>query len=77
MNTPLKPRVRLFALVLSVMVGLSTAAAFGQAVSGDLTGTVLDQSGAAVNGASVEATNNATGQKVVATTRGQGEYRFS
>jgi hypothetical protein len=49
----------------------------GQAISGNLTGTVADPSGAVVNGAKVEATNDATGQTVSTTTRGNGEYVFA
>ena len=62
--------------VFSVIV-LNTGVARGQAISGNLTGTVTDASGAAMNGASVEAVNLATGQKVSTTTRGSGEYLFS
>jgi hypothetical protein len=50
---------------------------FGQAISGNLTGTVVDESRAFVNGASVEAINVGTGQTVTTTTRGAGEYLFS
>jgi hypothetical protein len=56
---------------------LASTAAFSQAISGNLTGVVTDPSGAAVNGATVDATNVATGQKVTATTRGSGEYILS
>ena len=48
-----------------------------QAISGNLTGTVTDASGAVVNGATVEATNSSTGQKETTTTRGNGEYVFT
>ena len=50
---------------------------FGQAISGNLTGTVTDATGAAVNGATVDAVNRQTGQKVTALTGGAGQYLFS
>src|ERR1035438_3843617 len=55
---------------------LLLVAALGQAISGDLTGTVKDQSGAVVANASVEATNLATGFKTTAKTNTSGEYHF-
>src|ERR1700686_1336578 len=58
------------------LVALSCSLAYGQAISGDLTGTVVDPSGAAVNGATVEAVNVGTGQKAATTTKTLGEYRF-
>ena len=70
--------VRLSAFVLSLMgvLALATGIAFSQATSGNLTGTVVDSSGAAVNDATVEAVNVATGQRVSTTTKVVGEYRF-
>ena len=65
---------RIFPLLVLL---LASAVAFSQAISGNLTGVVTDPSGAAVNGASVDATNVATGQKVTTTTRGSGEYILS
>jgi len=62
--------------VLSLL-SVSTVMVQGQAISGNLTGTVVDPSGAVVNGANVEATNVGTGQKVATTTRGNGQYVFS
>src|ERR1700731_3527940 len=67
-------------LVVFAMVSLlvvTTGISQGQAISGNLTGTVTDASGAAVNGATVEAVNLGTGQKITATTRGSGEYNFA
>lgn len=48
-----------------------------QVISGDLVGTVLDNSGAVVPGASVEAANADTGVKYKATANEAGEYRFN
>jgi len=56
---------------------LLSAAAFGQAISGDLVGAVRDSSGAVVPNASVEATNLGTAYKTSTTTSTSGEYRFS
>jgi len=49
----------------------------GQAISGDLTGTVLDPAGAAIPNAKVEAVNDATGVTATTNTNQNGEYRFS
>lgn len=48
-----------------------------QAISGDLTGTVLDPSGAGVPNAKVEAVNSATNISQTTNTNAQGEYRIS
>ena len=50
---------------------------FGQAISGDATGTVLDTSGAAVQNATVIAENESTGVKKTDQTDAHGVYRFS
>ena len=46
-------------------------------ISGDLTGTVMDPSGAVLSGASVALKNNATGAGRTTTTLSNGTYRFS
>ncbi len=48
--------------------------AFGQAEQGTITGVVTDPSGAVVAGATVTATNTATGYKRTATSSGNGAY---
>ena len=55
----------------------STALLHSQAISGNLTGTVVDPSGAVVNDARVEALNKATGQQLETTTRVNGLYQFT
>jgi len=64
------------AIVLAVIVGLLSVSGFTQQISGDLTGTVVDEKGAVVDGAKVEALNPSTGLKLSTTTRGNGEYRL-
>jgi hypothetical protein len=49
----------------------------GQAISGDLTGSVLDPSGAGVPNAKVEVVNTATGVTSTTTSNAAGEYRLS
>jgi len=68
-----------FAVVLATLAvfALVTISAFGQAIDGSLTGTVVDPSGAAVTGADVTALNVATGQRVNTVTHGLGGYRFN
>lgn len=48
-----------------------------QAVSGDLTGSVLDASGAAIPNATIVATDDATGVKSTSQSNAAGVYRFS
>ncbi len=61
--------------VLSLLL-LVPVFAFGQAISGDIVGTVKDNSGAVVSDASVEATNLGTGFKTTVKTNTGGEYHF-
>jgi hypothetical protein len=70
-------RVAVFVLMLSALVTVPAGLAPGQAISGNLTGTVTDPSGAAVNGATVDAVNVDTGQRSSTTTKGTGAYLFS
>jgi hypothetical protein len=64
-------------IALLSLVAFGSNLLFAQAVSGGLTGTVVDPSGAAVNGATVTVVNVATGQTVSVTTKTLGDYRFS
>jgi Carboxypeptidase regulatory-like domain/TonB dependent receptor len=50
---------------------------FSQTTSGNLTGTVFDQTGAAVPGATVTATNEATAVASTTTTTSSGQYRIN
>ncbi len=61
---------------LSLFISVSPALA-QSASTGALQGTVTDPSGGVISGATVTATNLATGQSRSATTDGNGSYRFS
>ena len=66
--------------ILSVLVIAAVMAPSMMAqslVSGDLTGTVTDPSGAVVSGATVTMKSDATGASRTATTGANGTYRFS
>lgn len=58
-----------------LFLGVSLAA-WGQATSGDVVGNVLDRSGAAIPGASVTATNTATGVAVTVQASKVGDFRI-
>jgi hypothetical protein len=60
-----------------VLILFVAPAIFGQAISGDLVGTVLDATGGAVANAAVETANEATGLKASTRTNASGEYRFT
>jgi hypothetical protein len=55
---------------------LLTGMAYGQAISGNIVGTVEDTSGAAVPNATVTATHSDTGVKTSVTANSSGEYRL-
>src|SRR5580704_6475258 len=67
-----------FALTLTLfsLLALSVGLAYGQAISGNLVGTLLDSSGAAVANAEVTATNVGTAQLIPGRTNSTGEFRF-
>src|SRR5579872_4202427 len=67
-------RIVLALLALIVLLG---ANAFGQAISGDVTGVVADASGAVIVNASVVARNEETGVTTTASTNATGVYRLS
>ena len=62
-----------------VVAGLfcCTLPAYSQANSGDVTGTIVDASGAGIQGAAVTATNEATSVKTLANANGQGSYHLT
>ncbi len=65
-----------FAFALFGLLAISAGLAYGQALDGNIVGTVLDSQGAAVAGADITATNVATSVVAVAKTNHAGEYRF-
>lgn len=64
-------------LCISALLGIFCIAGFTQGISGDLTGTVFDASGAIVANATITAKNQATGVENSSKTTSTGEYRFS
>ena len=68
------------ALLLSIAIFLAGFGLCGrvaaQAISGDIVGTVVDKTGAAVPEAAIEAENVATGVKTTTMSNGAGEFRF-
>lgn len=71
MNQTMRTRMAGLVAVLLAAIGL-----FGQATDGNLLGTVLDGSGAAVPGATVEVVNEGTNVRQSAVADGLGQYRF-
>jgi|CZKJ01.1.fsa_nt_gi hypothetical protein len=65
-----------FVFALFALLAVSTGLAYGQAIDGNVVGTVLDSQGAAVAGADVTATNVATNVVAVTKTNDSGEYRL-
>ena len=68
---------RLLVLAGVVIFGLISAGYGQTAVTGAITGTVTDASGAAISGATVEVLNAGTGVTDETVTNGDGVYRFS
>ena len=66
-----------FAVALFAAALLFSVSSFAQSTSGDVTGTILDASGAAVPNATVTAENAGTGIKASAVTNAAGQYRFT
>src|SRR4051794_23554659 len=64
-------------LAVLVLVCLAITASFGQVSDGNIVGTVLDASGAAVPNANVTLENVATGVKSSGKTDDNGLYRFN
>ncbi|MFM2123923.1 MAG: hypothetical protein RL328_374, partial [Acidobacteriota bacterium] len=61
--------------ILAILLGCT--AVFGQVTNGNLTGVILDPSGAAVSKATVQVESLATGLKAVATTDDIGKYKLN
>jgi hypothetical protein len=69
-----KQMMRVTGVVLLFALMAVFSPSFGQGQKGTISGTVADQAGAVVAGATVEATNTATGEKADATTSDSGSY---
>ena len=65
-----------YIIALISLLGLAAIGAFGQAIDGNVVGTVTDASGAAIVGAEITATNVATGVVSTGKTNESGGYRF-
>src|SRR5437588_12669936 len=65
------------ALYSVLMCLILSAAAFAQSTSGEIVGTVYDQTGAVVPGAAVQASNPATGAFANAVSTSSGQYRIA
>ncbi|HKU26554.1 MAG TPA: carboxypeptidase-like regulatory domain-containing protein, partial [Candidatus Sulfotelmatobacter sp.] len=65
-----------FPIFLFTLLSCCLGLAFGQAISGNLVGTVTDPTGAVVANAEVTATNVGTSASAVTHTNATGEYRF-
>ena len=71
-------RVYTILTVVILVLGLfAVGEVSAQLISGNLTGTVLDKTGAVVPGATVEAVNTQTGAKYETKANDAGEYRFN
>ena len=64
-------------MIAMTLLALSTISLFGQLVSGNLTGTVFDATGAVVPNATVIAHNDGTGAENTAITTSAGQYQIS
>jgi hypothetical protein len=73
----LKLRISLRASALAALLGIACLPGFAQLVSGNLTGTVYDASGATVPNATVVAHHDATGVDTATTSQSAGEYRIT
>jgi hypothetical protein len=60
----------------TLIVTLVASTLFGQTFRGAINGTVTDPSGAVVNGATVKATNTATGVTITSVTTSDGQFAF-
>jgi len=79
-NTPTVRRLAstlVFVLAMSTLLLVSSLAAFGQATTGTLRGTVTDPNGGVVSGATVTAKNQSTGNSTPTTTNGEGGFVLS
>lgn len=72
----MKFRNTLLVITVAVLLGMAPAAIFAQLVSGNLTGTVYDATGAIIPNATIIAHNDATNVENTTTSTSVGEYHF-
>ena len=70
-------RASLAMLAMAVVVFLSAQPLYAQVDTGSILGTVMDASGAAINGAKVTLTNEGTGAALSTVTGSDGVYKFT
>jgi Carboxypeptidase regulatory-like domain len=63
--------------IFATLLGFLCASLLAQTISGDLTGTIFDATGAIVANATIVAKNDSTGIETATKTTSTGEYRFS
>ncbi len=73
----LKKQILKLLFLCAAALGLASGAAYGQVVSSAMTGTVIDNTGAPVAGATVIAVHTPTNTKYTATTGANGRFAFS
>jgi len=75
---PLARSIKLagFGFALFGLLVIGAGFAYGQAIDGNVVGTVLDSQGAVIVGVQISATNVATSVTAVTKTNSSGEYRF-
>ena len=69
-------KILAFAFALVCLIALPSTNLFGQALGGNLVGSVVDSTGAALANADVEAANVGTGVAISTKTGGTGQYRI-
>src|SRR6266700_417097 len=69
-------RIAILGFALLGLITVNSSTTYGQAISGNLVGTITDSSSAVLSNASVEATKIDTGVTATAKTNGTGAYRF-
>src|SRR5262247_3000672 len=74
MNRKLRDKLILVASCLTLLWCIPS---FGQVLKGSISGTAVDQQGAVVTGATVKATETATGVMHTTTTDSSGSFRFN
>jgi Carboxypeptidase regulatory-like domain len=70
-------KMRLLVIAITILLSATFAITFAQMVSGNLSGTVYDPSGATVPNATVVAKNDATAVETSTTSTSTGEYRIT